>query len=177
MKGEAFFEVTENMDKHFIVSMPQGERIEVLGTKFNVEAYDNDCITTTLVEGEVKFKYCDNGQVKFVSMKPNQRLVYNLNTSKTELFATNCFVETSWKDGKIHLNNTKFEDVLKMLEKRFNIEFTVKNKKYNDFSFTGTFTSQRVERIMEYFKISSGIQWRYIDNKDIKEKKQQIELY
>ena len=69
------------------------------------------------------------------------------------------------------------KETLHMLEKRFNVEFVVTNKKFYDYSFTGRFTSQRIERIMEYFRISSRIHWRYIDDNNIYEKRQRIELY
>ena len=69
------------------------------------------------------------------------------------------------------------EETLHLLEKRFNVEFIVKNKKFYEYSFTGRITSQRIERIMEYFRISSQIHWRYVDGENIEEQKQQIELY
>ena len=44
-------------------------------------------------------------------------------------------------------------------------------------AFTGTFTSQRLERILEYFKLSSNIHWKYVDGKDASQKKTHIEIY
>ena len=40
-----------------------------------------------------------------------------------------------------------------MLEKRFNVTFKLKNARLKTNAFTGTFTEQRLERILEYFKI------------------------
>ena len=69
------------------------------------------------------------------------------------------------------------DEVLHMLGKRFNVEFVLSNKELKGCSFTGTFTHQRLERIMEYFRISSHIRWRYIDSADIKTEKLKIEVY
>ena len=178
LSGEAYFEVKKDVKKRFIVHIPYQSRIEVLGTVFNVEAYDTDNqISATLVEGQIGFIYSKEGIAKKVAMKPNQRMIYTPASNEVKLYATNCTTETSWKDGMIILNNTPMEETLHLLEKRFNVEFIVKNKKFYEYSFTGRFTFQRIERIMEYFRISSQIHWRYVDGENIEEQKQQIELY
>lgn len=175
--GEAFFEIHKDTKRSFVVNIPQS-KIEVYGTKFNVEAYETEkLISTTLVEGRIGFFYTDAGTTKKVEMKPNQRLTYNSEEHDAKLYSTSCKAEISWKDGMIYLNNTSMKETLHMLEKRFNVEFVVTNRKFYDYSFTGRFTSQRIERIMEYFRISSRIHWRYIDDNNIYEKRQRIELY
>ena len=92
-------------------------------------------------------------------------------------YATSGESEISWKDGKLIFNDTPLDEVLHMLGKRFNVEFVLSNKGLKGCSFTGTFTHQRLERIMEYFRISSHIRWRYIDSADIKTEKLKIEVY
>jgi len=69
------------------------------------------------------------------------------------------------------------KDILHMLGKRYNVEFVVKNKNLKEYAFTGSFTTQRLERILEFFKISSKINWRYLDSKEITDEKQRIEIY
>ena len=73
--------------------------------------------------------------------------------------------------------NTPMDEILRMLSKRFHVEFVVKNEHLDEYAFTGTFTSQRLERIMEYFKISSKIGWRYLDSEDMEDERQKIEIY
>ena len=70
-----------------------------------------------------------------------------------------------------------YEKNLGMVEKRYNVEFILKCERWKKYSFTGTFTHQRLERILEYFKISSRIRWQYIDSADIKDEKSRIEIY
>ena len=179
LNGEAYFEVAKNREKKFIVSMPHHSQIEVLGTHFNVEAYSHEAnISTTLVQGKVCFLYETATNVaKRVAMNPGQKLVYNSATEHVKLYDTSCESETAWKDGKIIFSNTSLEEALKMLEKRFNVEFIVKNKSLMDNSFTGAFAEQRLERILEYFKISSKIRWRYLENSDIRDERSKIEIY
>ena len=177
--GEAFFNVVADKEKRFVVNTRNQSQIEVYGTSFNVEAYAADNkISTTLIEGTIGFLYQDaNHQTKKVDLKPNQKLVYEPEMNKVRLYATSGESETAWKDGKIILKNTPMKEVLQILEKQFNVEFKVRNRNLDTYSFTGTFTNQRLEKIMEYFKLSSQIKWRYIENPMIEDKKQVIEIY
>ena len=161
LKGEAYFAVAKDLKKKFVVSAPHSSQIEVLGTHFNVEAYEDEPdVSTTLVEGQV-----------------GQRLVYSSTNGDVQLYATSCLSETAWKDGKIIFNNTPLDVALRMLEKRFNVTFKLKNARLKTNAFTGTFTEQRLERILEYFKISSKIQWRYLESPDIRDERSIIEVY
>ena len=179
LQGEAYFEVAKNPEKRFIVSTSHQSQIEVLGTHFNVEAYEDEPdVSTTLVEGQVCFHFSDKDYLaKKVVMKPGQRLVYSSTNGDVQLYATSCLSETAWKDGKIIFNNTPLDVALRMLEKRFNVTFKLKNARLKTNAFTGTFTEQRLERILEYFKISSKIQWRYLESPDIRDERSIIEVY
>lgn len=86
-------------------------------------------------------------------------------------------METAWKDGKIIFYDTPMDEILRILGKRYNVEFMVSNQRIKEYSFTGTFSTQRLERILEFFKISSRINWRYVDSENISDRKQKIELY
>lgn len=178
LQGEAYFEVAKNPEKKFIVSTPHRSQIEVLGTHFNVEAYEKENrVSATLVEGKIGFIYkCDNASKK-VLMAPGQKLVYDSKDSKVQLYATSGESEIAWKEGKIIFRNTPLEEGLRMLEKRYNVEFIIKNNRLKGDSFTGAFTNQRLERILEYFQLSSQIRWRYLDSPDITDEKSKIEIY
>ena len=178
LQGEAYFEVAKNPEKKFIVSTPHRSQIEVLGTHFNVEAYEKENrVSATLVEGKIGFIYkCDNASKK-VLMTPGQKLVYDSKDSKVQLHATSGESEIAWKEGKIIFRNTPLEEGLRMLEKRYNVEFIIKNNRLKGDSFTGAFTKQRLERILEYFQLSSQIRWRYLDSPDITDEKSKIEIY
>lgn len=178
LKGEAYFEVAKNPDKRFIVSTPHQSRIEVLGTSFNVEAYEEHTyITTTLIEGKVGFSFEENDASKYINLSPGQKLVYDSENNKISLYQTSGASEVAWKDGKIILNNTSLEEALRMLEKRYGVEFIIKNERLKKSAYTGTFTNQRLEKILEYFKISSKIRWKYISDEKNENKKERIEIY
>lgn len=178
LKGEAFFSVSKDEKKRFVVSTPHQTRVEVLGTTFNVEAFEKDTIvSTTLIEGKVNFLYTRGNQSETVVLKPGQKLVYNSNALRTELLHTSGESETAWKDGKIIFAGTPLPKALQMLEKRYNVEFVIHTRQYEEDSFTGSFKHQRLDRILEVFKRSSNIKWRYMDTEKVDGEKTRIEIY
>lgn len=176
--GEGYFDVTTNPKNPFIINTGGKTQIEVYGTEFNVEAYtDDDLISTTLVNGSVSFVYESNtGNSWRVKLHPNQKILYNKKSKNVTLKSTSCVSETAWKDNKLVFENTPMNEILHMLGKRFNVKFIIKNKSVLSNSFTGVFTNQRLEAILEFFKISSKISWQFIENTDISAEKRVIEI-
>ena len=178
LQGEAFFEVQKDPEHGFVISTPHETKIEVLGTSFNVEAFEkDDFVSTTLIEGKVRFDYMKNRQSTAVLMKPGQKLTYDSSSSRIQLTETNGESEIAWKDGKVVFHATPLPEALRMLEKRFNVTFVLSNDRLRSEAFTGSFGHQRLERILEIFKISSNIKWRYLDTQDTMNEKTKIEIY
>ena len=174
LQGEAFFEVSKNPDKRFVVNTPYDARIEVLGTSFNVETFAHDSlISTTLINGKVNFI----ADTRKFNLLPGEKLVYHVKNSQANVYQTTGESEISWKDGKVIFRNTPFEEALHMLEKRYHVEFVIANTQYKKDAFTGSFTNQRLDRILEVFKLSSGINWRYLSLEDKMGEKSKIEIY
>ncbi len=66
---------------------------------------------------------------------------------------------------------------LRMLTKRFNVDFVVSNNKYVKRFFYGSFTNHRLEQILDIFNASSGIKWRYIPSENKLIEKSKVEIY
>lgn len=167
LTGEAYFDVEPDKHKPFIVNTPFDIKAEVLGTEFNMEAYETEKeVRTTLVSGSVRltFKGEDNDDKSFV-MKPDEEFVYNHKNKKLSVNKPYIPTLTAWKDGMVILKNTPFEETLKILSKRFNVEFIVKNDKLYNGSYTGPFNEQHLQLILDYFRFSTGIQYRFVDPK------------
>lgn len=178
LSGEAYFEVAKDIQRRFIVHTTQQSAVEVYGTHFNIEAYESDAhITTTLTEGKVGFLYQKGTGMKRTMLSPGQKLVYDVATQELTRYETSGKSELSWKDGQIIFDNTPLPEALHMLGKRFNVDFIVKNSGLNKNRFTGTFTTQRLEKILKYFEISSHIRWRYLNDPNINQEKIRIEIY
>lgn len=179
LNGEAYFEVAKDPEHKFIVSTPWKSKVEVLGTHFNLEAFDNmNEVITTLIEGKVEFVYEKDGQGHKTLMQPGQKVIYNNKSGQIQSFNTNGKSELSWIDEKIIFNKTPFNDALHMLKKRYNVEFIIKTAKFDKHTFTGMFTEQNIEDVLENFKISSCIRWHNVKSTINQNKeRRQIEIY
>lgn len=184
LNGEAYFSVQKDQSKRFIVNTPFDLKAEVLGTEFNIEAYkESNQVTTSLVSGSVKLSFLnkENNEESFL-MKPDDEVTYNIKTKRIKTNASYLPTQTAWKDGLVIFRNTSFEEALKILSKRFNTDFIVKNDLLYENSFTGTFSGQHLTLILEHFRLSSDIQYKFIDpeidpNKDKISEKTIVELY
>lgn len=163
LEGEGYFKVKPQERNKFIVSA-SGVDIEVKGTEFNVENYSNlnSQVRTTLINGSVIMRYSDlENNMHQVSIKPSECYEYNIASSELTYSKVNTTTIASWKDGKIVLKNTSLEEALRMIGNRFNIEFLVKNEELLKNRYTGTFTGQRLEVILEHFSRTTNMKFEY----------------
>jgi ferric-dicitrate binding protein FerR (iron transport regulator) len=118
--GEAFFDVKQDKNRPFIVHTNYMD-IEVLGTTFNVCAYnDNNLVEMTLLTGSVKAsstKYPENQ----IIVKPNEKVICNISTGKLTVQRTNIRYETAWLNGEIVFKSETLNHVLAKLERKYGV--------------------------------------------------------
>lgn len=135
----------------------------MLGTSFNVEAFEkDDFVSTTLIEGKVRFDYMKNRQSTAVLMKPGQKLTYDSSSSRIQLIETNGESEIAWKDGKVVFHATPLPEALRMLEKRFNVTFVLSNERLRSEAFTDLSVINGWSaywKSSKYHLISNGVIW------------------
>ncbi|MFD0761318.1 FecR family protein [Lutibacter aestuarii] len=151
LQGEAFFNVSKDKDHPFIVKTENMD-VEVLGTEFNVSAYDNDLQTAVfLVEGSVELTKEDKA-VAPVLLVPGQlgSIYHDRKVISVEKGISNIY--TSWMDGKLILRNVKFNELLKKLERRFNVSIENKNNQLGDEIFNANFGDESIEMVFKYLK-------------------------
>lgn len=136
LDGEAYFEVEHNEKKPFVIHT-QKCNIEVLGTKFNVEAYaDSDDFTTSLLEGAVKVT--DNiGLSDPVLLKPNQKV--HMQSGKLFVSSIDDFDHFRWREGLVCFKNIAFVELMKRFEKCYGISIFVENPNLKDYYCSGKF--------------------------------------
>jgi len=116
LTGEAYFEVTKNKEKPFIVQSSAGT-IKVLGTRFNVNSYgDDNLYTTTLVEGSVQIT---KGSSKKV-LKPGEQA--RVTEEKIEVGSVDTGEATAWKDGEFVFRNLPVPLVVKQLARWYDLQ-------------------------------------------------------
>ena len=134
LNGEAYFDVSKNKKKPFIVKTGQGD-IRVTGTSFNVEAYSRfNSFKTSLFEGGVEIH---KNEVKLAVLKPNEKAV--LSNDKLVVSKIKDTDEYLWRKGLIAFNNKQLEEILLSLEKYFDIRIQIDSKKLSRHTYTGKF--------------------------------------
>lgn len=160
--GEAFFDVTPNPAKPFIVKASE-INVKVLGTAFDLQAYPGtNKITTTLVHGKVVLERESDGISKQVAeLKPSDRAEY-----KTDRKVINVSVEEdldkfiAWKDGKLVFFNDPIENVAEKLGHWYNVTVKISNDKLKRYRFTATFQDEPIEQVLDLLSKSSPLKYQ-----------------
>ena len=143
LKGEAYFAVTKQVTKPFIVCLDQAE-ITVLGTEFNVRNYENEAIATTLVKGSVSVT--DNSNISECRLRPGQQAVLEKGGITVREVEPIHFV--AWKDGFFVYQDKKLDDILNELARWYDFTFSYRNNELKDLVLTAKLKKfDRVDRI------------------------------
>jgi len=116
--GEAYFEVHHNASQPFIVST-RGQQIRVLGTSFNVNAYqDENKTVTTLVNGRVQLSR--DGKNEAPQLHPGEQSV--LAGAGFEIAEVDASLFIAWKDGQFRFKATPLTEVMRQVERWYNLD-------------------------------------------------------
>jgi transmembrane sensor len=117
--GEVYFEVAKNPSMPFKVKVNEDMEVIVLGTHFNINSYSNEpSINTTLLEGSVRFI---NGNEQTV-LRPGQQAQANSRQKIKVITDVNLKRIMAWKDGVFDFNNASLQEVMRQLERWYDIE-------------------------------------------------------
>ncbi|MBW1654651.1 FecR family protein [Flavobacterium quisquiliarum] len=153
--GEAYFDVspsTAHKGSHFNV-VTKNQNVEVLGTEFNIKAYqDTPAIFTTLVEGKVNL----SGSFDNTILKPGYQSV--LENNRIRVAAVDVFNEVSWKDGTFSFQEMPLKEIMKVLERWYDIKTVFKNKAVENRTFNGILDKdQKIEEILNIISNTNNI--------------------
>ena len=180
LEGEAFFDVSHNMTKRFIVNTSD-IKIRVYGTKFNVKSYPKENIVeTTLEEGLISMEVNKQNKEE-VFLRPNESITYfkkNVSyinkqniprgTSNSGKFKPiqqiNPLDKISWKDNRLIFNETRIEDMISDLERWYNINIIVRDDKIKDIKIKATFTVETVEQVIRAICMAADIDFELDKN-------------
>ena len=167
LEGEAFFDVTENKNELFIVNS-NGINVEVYGTKFNVRNYSEDFNSDiVLVEGSVGI---NNSEVSELTMlKPGFKGSVDKENFRVETSKVNTKIYTSWIDGEVIFRNETFSQILKKLERLYNVTIINNKNESLDEVFNAAIDveNENIEQVLEYFNKIYNIEYQIFNNKII----------
>ncbi len=120
LSGEAYFEVAKDKKRPFKVNVNGTSEVEVLGTHFNISAYqDEPKVSTTLLEGAVKVHRGKLSQIispgqQAQICQAKQGIAVNNNVDIEEI--------TAWKNGYFIFNDESLESIMKKVSRWYNVE-------------------------------------------------------
>lgn len=121
--GEAYFEVTAKKRQPFIVDVAGSSQVEVLGTSFNVNSYDNEVrIKTTLIEGKIKFSADKRTVVLQAGQQAQVSSATGADRKLTVVNAVDIDQVLAWKNGLFSFTNASFESVMRQFERWYDIK-------------------------------------------------------
>lgn len=172
LKGQGYFDVTKNKKSPFVVTTDNKE-ILVYGTKFDVSEYPNEPISrTVLLEGSVGIREKGTDQ-EVTQLKPNEAGSW-MNTENQTVSVTEVDAEeyTSWIYGLTSIDNKDFAEVLRIIERKYNVTITNEYPEINTFKFHGTFLNESLTDILDVFKGSLNFEYTISGNNIIITKNQ-----
>jgi transmembrane sensor len=133
LNGEAFFEVAKDAKRPFRVEV-NGQQIEVLGTSFNVRAYENSNeIETTLETGQIRLHIGSQTTL----LEPGEQSLFNKSERQLIIAKVNAETFSSWKDGRYEFQNEDLLEVFKVVERWYDVEITADETYFNGMRFSG----------------------------------------
>jgi transmembrane sensor len=156
LEGEAWLDVAHDTKNPFEISAGKS-RIKVLGTSFNVNAYqDAKYVEVVLQNGKVEFS--SESLSEKVILKPSERLVFQDN--KVILSETDPAKYKSWTDGKLVFRGDNMTEVARRIERWYNVKVILADQELESFSFRATFEDDSLEEILRLLSLTSPIRYK-----------------
>jgi len=160
--GEVYFEVSKMAgNTPFIVECGDKARIEVLGTHFNVNSYENEeSIKTTLVEGSVKvYSSLTNNSV---IITPGQQAAISNNGSLT-VREVDLDEAIAWRNGRFIFEKADIKTIMRQLERWYNVSVDYKGE-FTQY-FGGAISRKvNISKIFELFENTENIKFELRDS-------------
>ena len=168
LTGEAFFEVTSNPEKPFIIHSG-GLNTTVLGTSFNIQAYpENETVKVTVATGKVKVTpEKDSPGEATTFLTPDQQAVFDkqAHTIHTRKVNTAHFLE--WTDGVIRFDDTSLSEAIAILERWYGVKI-LREGNLQQCHITAKFEKAELPVILESITFAKeGLQYEFVSEKTI----------
>lgn len=166
LSGEAFFNVVGSADRPFIVHLSQGT-VKVLGTSFNVRAYENEPVQTSVTTGKVAFipRYTNAGQKQdTILIVPDEKVIYRHNSGNLVKEVTSGEDEKAWTEGRLVFKDVKLAEICQELERTFGKKIAFESDQLREYRLTGSFKDNSLQEIMYYLSKSKPFKYTITDS-------------
>lgn len=154
LKGEAFFDVTPNAEKPFIIEAGAAE-VKVLGTSFTVKTDDADELVTVVVEtGKVQL----SGKGEKVILLPGDKGTFNKQTGLVTKGKNDLVDYQFWRNHKLVFSNTSLLEVVDILNQRYDAGLSIESPEAGACRFTATFEDEELKTILTVLTTTFNMQ-------------------
>lgn len=160
LSGEAYFDVSKNKTP-FIIETGRFD-IQVLGTSFNVKAYDEDEIVSVAVnEGRVQVSMPEATLV----LKPKEKITLNTRTGEImKEIVRNEAHSSAWIDGWLCFDRTPIRDIARELERMYGCQIEFKEGDEFNNLISGEHDNRSLESVLRSIEYTSGIKYLRKEN-------------
>ncbi|TYA89239.1 FecR family protein [Seonamhaeicola marinus] len=169
IEGEAIFDVTHNANKPF-VALTSNQRIEVLGTVFNVSSYQDDVNDfVVLKSGKVKVANELKGKwSKGIDILPGTKANFDLVTKETTTGRVDVEQYFAWRDGVLILKNNDLNYIMRKLSRYYNTPITITDKTLSAETFSGYLDlKDNLENAIQVIKESTSLDYTITSKNEI----------
>jgi transmembrane sensor len=162
--GEAYFEVKKNAAMPFTVKLNNGAAVRVLGTHFNINAYDDEASSkVTLLEGSVKVgignrqSAIDNNTV---ILKPGEQTSVSQSSHLSQPIPVQTDEVVAWKNGSFYFNNTDLQTIMRQVARWYDIDVEYKDVVKNDTLFLEVPRNTSLSEVLKVIESTAGVRLR-----------------
>lgn len=156
LTGEAYFDVRKGKQP-FLVETPIFT-VNVVGTAFNVMAYEHEMPAVTLERGKVLVETRSNG---CKTLTPGQQAVIDTLNQSITLKDVEPNLYSSWINNRLIFKNEPLRTVVKRLERWYNIDISIADQSLQDISMTATIELESVAEVMELMELTLPVSHKY----------------
>lgn len=168
LSGEAFFDIARNEDKPFII-LGQGAQVEVLGTSFNVQAYEDiPEVQVSVATGLVALSQQENPDNRIL-LQPGMSGVFNIDGGSLASFSNVGENFMAWRTKTLKFDDVPLEQVVKDLSDYFKVRIEIGNSELAPCRFTSTFDDPTLEEILKVLSLTLDISYKQVNNKYVLE--------
>lgn len=161
LEGEAFFEVTKNPNKPFVIHTGKIST-QVLGTSFKIDAFAGKPISVLVSTGKVRVDRHIDGRVEPIAMLlPGETVTWNEQISKKTLTSVAVADVLGWKEGRLFFNETKLIDIVDILKRWYNVDIRIANQTLaNRVVKVNLTTNISIAKIMNILSVAGDFQYQ-----------------
>ena len=162
--GEAFFEVTKDPDRPFIVESGMVQTT-VLGTSFNINAFDTSNVAVALVTGKVQLNTLNEGIDSEVTLRPGELAVYEPANGGFTIDNYDPKRWLAWKENTIYLSSASYVQVFDRLSRWYGVDIEFINHPHESWDYSGEFKNMSLELVLETIGFTEGFVFQIHDDK------------